>query len=173
MHRCRSRRLFSSDVEWIVGHAGSRFGWALVRDKEVANLMEEFIQRVEIAVSEDSQFRSLNLIRSLLGHKNGDGHSFFSFMHAKMKARWQELSPLFANQTRFSLLSEPNTFYAWISCNYEADRPCVNTLRKAHVAGWPGSDFGVSDQFVRLELVERDSTFAILAQNLRKYLFGK
>jgi Allinase len=159
----------------LSGHAGSRFGWALVRNAKVAALMQEFIDRVEVQVSEDSQFRALNLLRSMTNGGPRGAHAFFKFIRGKMLQRWATLKDLFARQVQpasLDLLSAPGTCYAWIECTSPKDRPCGATLtREALVSGRVGPLFGASDAFVRLELVEHDSSFDTLVRNLNASRF--
>ena len=49
----------------LTGHAGSRFGWALVRNATVARAMEGFLAGSTLGVSTDSQLRLLSVIRTL------------------------------------------------------------------------------------------------------------
>ncbi|KAK3288733.1 hypothetical protein CYMTET_3802, partial [Cymbomonas tetramitiformis] len=46
----------------ITGHAGSRLGWAIVKDAEVAKLMTEHVSTTTFHVSRDTQARALALL---------------------------------------------------------------------------------------------------------------
>ena len=48
------------------GLAGTRFGWALFRDKELADQISEILIGTMVAVSEDSMLRAYNTINQVL-----------------------------------------------------------------------------------------------------------
>ena len=48
------------------GLAGTRFGWALLRDKELANQISEILAGTMVSVSEDAMLRAYNTISQIL-----------------------------------------------------------------------------------------------------------
>jgi hypothetical protein len=73
----------------MTGHGGARIGWGLVKDKRVADLMQQYITAQTLGVSNDGQIRMLGLIRHLnweLGHGGGNGR-----VDAKSEAEVGEL----------------------------------------------------------------------------------
>ncbi|KAJ8623092.1 hypothetical protein MRB53_031621 [Persea americana] len=47
------------------GHAGTRIGWALVKDPEVVRRMSDFLLLSSIGVSKDSQLRAAKILRAI------------------------------------------------------------------------------------------------------------
>ncbi|KAG8377301.1 hypothetical protein BUALT_Bualt08G0015000 [Buddleja alternifolia] len=57
-------------ISKLTGHAGSRFGWAFVKDKEVYENMNIYISAAEMGISRETQLRALKLMKAML-HGNG------------------------------------------------------------------------------------------------------
>lgn len=152
----------------LTGHAGTRFGWALVKDKKVAQLMSNFIVRVEAHTSIDSQYRALRILQHLT---DGNGPSFFSYLKEKLAQRWHRVMTIFAKgpmANRFTIESTPYQFYLWIKC-LRAEENCYKFMEANGIMGWPGDDFGgLPGRYVRLELVLRDSAFEILLRRFER-----
>eukprot|EP01006_Ploeotia_vitrea_P026147 TRINITY_DN59114_c0_g1_i2.p2 TRINITY_DN59114_c0_g1~~TRINITY_DN59114_c0_g1_i2.p2 ORF type:complete len:410 (-),score=192.70 TRINITY_DN59114_c0_g1_i2:2016-3245(-) len=151
----------------LSGHAGTRFGWALVRDPDVANEMAEFNDIVAKHVSIDAQNRALHLLR----HINNNRDEFFSFVSTRMQKRWKQLTDWAAtgdNASRFSIQSVPGTFYAWIECKFAtAKATCFDFFLTNGIRTEPGASFGVpGGKFVRIELVQYDVDFDLLVKKL-------
>ncbi|KAL0421413.1 UNVERIFIED_CONTAM: Tryptophan aminotransferase-related protein 2 [Sesamum latifolium] len=52
-------------VSKCTGHAGSRIGWALVRDENIARKMVKFIEINTIGVSKEAQLRAANILETI------------------------------------------------------------------------------------------------------------
>ncbi|KAK4710150.1 hypothetical protein R3W88_004663 [Solanum pinnatisectum] len=75
----------------LTGHAGSRFGWAIVKDKDVYDRMVEYID--------------LNTY--------GDRREMFQFAHTIMKTRWEKLAEILSTSKRFSIEQLPSQHCAF------------------------------------------------------------
>lgn len=152
----------------LTGHAGTRFGWALVKDLEVAEAMREFINLMTIHVSIDGQHRAVRLLNAMVEQ---EGH-FFTTMANIMASRYARILPLFEGQTRFSLESatSPDTwFYMWVKANDGSNMEDV--LGDYFITGEGGSDFGASDDFARIQLTVRSVDFELFLQRFTKMLY--
>ncbi|KAI5312544.1 hypothetical protein L3X38_041717 [Prunus dulcis] len=49
-------------ISKFTGHAGSRFGWAVVKDESVYKRMSEYIELSSLGVSRDAQLRASKLL---------------------------------------------------------------------------------------------------------------
>jgi len=162
--------LFS--ISKLTGNAGSRFGWALVKDSKLAATMQSFIAMNQLTVGIDTQFRALRLLQSLL---NGNGFqlsSMMSFVRSKMDNRWSQIVKLFQRQrdpARFEFVGQPHGLFVWIHCK-DQTVPCDHQLQKGNVAGASGSSFGATDDFMRIEIAMRDEVFSLLINNLQQFL---
>nr|AKJ88111.1 TAA on Y chromosome [Marchantia polymorpha] len=111
-------------VSKSTGHAGTRIGWALVKDLKVAQKMAKFIELNTIGVSKDAQIRAAHILRAVtrqyreLGgkipytlEKTRSGQieerigakQLFHFAAAEMSYRWQRLRSVLTKGTRFSV----------------------------------------------------------------------
>ncbi|GFP98549.1 tryptophan aminotransferase-related protein 4 [Phtheirospermum japonicum] len=165
-------------ISKLTGHAGSRFGWAFVKDENVYANMKTYIAVAEMGLSRDAQLRALKLMKAIL-HGNGTG--IFDYAYNKMSSRWEKLSRIISSSKRFGLQEIPPQFcnffekvrgpspaYAWLKCEREEDTNCNSVLGEANIIGRPGSLFNVADRYVRLSLLKSDDDFNLLLQHLIK-----
>ncbi|KAK9087011.1 hypothetical protein Syun_029405 [Stephania yunnanensis] len=66
-------------ISKLTGHAGSRFGWAFVKDRALYERMENYLDVNSIGSSHDTQLRALVLLKSVLKDK---ARGLFEFGHA-------------------------------------------------------------------------------------------
>ncbi|KAJ6431122.1 hypothetical protein OIU84_018588 [Salix udensis] len=99
------------------GHAGSRIGWALVKDKEVARKMTEYMQISSIGVSKESQIRAAKILGVLSEgcqhFRTVDSENFFEYSHSILKERWERLRKVVKNSKTFTLPKYPRDY-----CNF-------------------------------------------------------
>ncbi|TYI43085.1 hypothetical protein ES332_A01G144500v1 [Gossypium tomentosum] len=161
----------------LTGHAGSRFGWAVVKDETVFNKMVLHMQVNSIGVSKDTQLRAFKLLKAILE----EGAQIFDFAYQTMKSRWERLATTLSFSNRFSLqkiipqycffynkVRESSPAYAWVKCEKEEDKDCYTVLKAANIIGRKGNVFGSEDNYVRLSLVRSQDDFDILIQRLQK-----
>ncbi|KAH9301676.1 hypothetical protein KI387_013259, partial [Taxus chinensis] len=97
------------------GHAGSRIGWAIVKNKDVAQRMVKAIELTTIGVSKDSQTRASQILKHINGiygspyklsrytaHERMD-LKFFHYGYSVMEHRWKRLREALSGGNRFSL----------------------------------------------------------------------
>lgn len=84
----------------LTGHAGSRFGWALIKDKDVYERMVKYIDLNTYGVSRETQLRALKLLKHVV---KGEGRDLFEFGYGTMKHRWELLSKTLEASKRFSV----------------------------------------------------------------------
>jgi hypothetical protein len=66
--------LFSASK--LSGHAGSRFGWALIRDGDVARRVKEYVEESSLGESRDTQLRMLRIVKVVLANLRGEDDMF-------------------------------------------------------------------------------------------------
>ncbi|CAN4078840.1 unnamed protein product [Withania somnifera] len=160
----------------LTGHAGSRFGWAIVKDKAVYERMVEYIDLNTHGIPRETQLRALKLLNVVL---QGDRREMFRFGYTIMKSRWEKLEEILSTSKRFSMEQLPSqhcTFskqarppspaFAWLKCEAEDDKDCYNVLREADIVGRRGAAFGVENRYVRLSVVNSKDDFDLLQQRL-------
>ncbi|CAL4974367.1 unnamed protein product [Urochloa decumbens] len=70
------------------GHAGSRLGWALIRDEKVANKASEYVHDSVLGMSRDTQLRMLGIVKAMMANLHGED-DIFAFGHDVMRTRWR------------------------------------------------------------------------------------
>ncbi|KAL3675679.1 hypothetical protein R1sor_025627 [Riccia sorocarpa] len=179
-------------VSKSTGHAGTRIGWAIVKDLNVAQKMARFIELNTIGVSKDAQIRATQILRAVtkqyreLGGKipypldsAGSPKQLFHFAAAEMSYRWERLRSVLKKGTKFSV-SEfdpawcsffgesrlPTPAFAWLRCEEVED--CELYMRQNGILTRSGSYFGSQARYVRLSMLDRRATFEVLVDRLEK-----
>lgn len=157
----------------LTGHAGSRIGWAFVKDPIVAQKMQLYIIFMSLGVAHESQLRAAQLLTSLLSGIEKDGNSSkvpvngfeevlkfsekklcISYAAALMQGRWAALKSLF-------LEAGPNARVALQP--FEAPHKCTfyGTVRESTPAylwlscQWP-MDLNCAGLFTKYKLIGRE-----------------
>ncbi|KAJ6352545.1 hypothetical protein OIU76_001724 [Salix suchowensis] len=168
----------------LTGHAGSRFGWAIVKDEAIYQRMSTYLALNTMGVSRDSQLRSLKLLKAVLA---GGGRDIFEFGHETMKKRWEKLNKVISMSKRFSLqklapkyctyfqkISGVSPAYGWLKCEKEEDKHCSAVLQAAaNIIGREGSLFYAEDRYVRLSLIKSQDDFDLLLNKLNELVAGE
>uniref|UniRef100_A0A7N0T5D9 Alliinase C-terminal domain-containing protein n=1 Tax=Kalanchoe fedtschenkoi TaxID=63787 RepID=A0A7N0T5D9_KALFE len=169
-------------VSKSTGHAGSRIGWALVKDKEVAMKMTKFIELNTIGVSKDSQLRAAKILKatsdSCKHMSNPKVENFFKFSFNQMTERWAKLRAAVRKSGLFSLpdftsdwctynqqVFQPQPAFAWLKCEGEID-DCQGFLKKHKILTRCGKHFGASLKYVRVNMLDRDPNFNLFVERL-------
>eukprot|EP01080_Neovahlkampfia_damariscottae_P012315 gene12315-5989_t len=148
------------------GHSSSRLGWALVKDKEIAQYMNDYVWLHSHGVSVDAQFRSYSIIKSILD----DGGKFFPFVKAKIVVRSQMLKKMLAQygKGRIEIISPDAFVVVWLKCVGLGD--CGKFFESIGVTINPGPTYGADENHARFNLQGEYTDFVILMQKLERYL---
>lgn len=166
-------------VSKSTGHAGTRIGWALVKDREVAKRMTKYIELNTIGVSKDSQLRAAKILGTLSDScENMGGGCFFEYGHVMMTKRWTQLRDAVRQNGMFSVPEftpsfctyigkddEPHPAFAWLKCEGEVE-DCEMFLKKHKILTRGGRHFGEDPKYVRVSMLDRDETFELFVQRL-------
>ncbi|URE43731.1 Allinase [Musa troglodytarum] len=170
-------------VSKSTGHAGTRLGWALVKDKDVAKRMIKFIELNTIGVSKDSQLRAAKILKAVSdGYElpvSQTNHRLFDFGRQLLSIRWQKLQAAVKASDIFSLPDFPlalckftgeNTgtypAFAWLKCEKEEVEDCEGFFRKHNIITRSGRHFGVEPKYVRISMLDRDETFHLFIERV-------
>ncbi|GJN17869.1 hypothetical protein PR202_gb04972 [Eleusine coracana subsp. coracana] len=162
----------------LSGHAGSRLGWALIRDEKVAKRAYEYVQSNTMGASRDTQLRMLGIIKVMLANLHGED-DIFAFGHDVMRSRWRRLNAVVSRSRRISLqkippqyckyfkrIREPSPAYAWVKCEREEDEDCYEALLKANIVTRSGVGNGASSRYTRVSLLKSDDDFDVLMERV-------
>lgn len=87
------------------GHAGTRIGWALVKNPAMADLMREYVHMSTCGVSTDAQCRATMIINAALAAKKLQTPDCFAFGKDKLDKRWREFLTAAAKCPEFKVLN--------------------------------------------------------------------
>ncbi|CAH1417245.1 unnamed protein product [Lactuca virosa] len=164
------------------GHAGSRIGWALVKDKEVAKKMIKFMEVNTIGVSKESQIRVAKILQVVAdGCKrfgSPDGDNFFEFSKSLMSKRWEILRETVKKTRMFTLpkyplqhcnytgdVTQAHPAFAWIKCK-EGIEDCEKVFRGQNILTRSGRRFGSDPGYVRVSMVSKEEDFDMFIERL-------
>ncbi|KAM3319147.1 tryptophan aminotransferase-related protein 2 [Capsicum chacoense] len=166
------------------GHAGTRLGWALVKDEAIAKKMVKFIEISSIGVSKDSQNRAaktLDVISDTYedAETSNESKRFFDFGYEEMAKRWRQLREAVNKGKRFSLPNLPvgkcnfsnRTFgtqpaFAWVKCEHASVSDCESFLKQHKILTRGGEHFGSSKKYVRISLIGYEEDYNEFIQRL-------
>ncbi|GJX40089.1 L-tryptophan--pyruvate aminotransferase 1 [Tanacetum coccineum] len=138
------------------GHAGSRIGWALVKDKEVAKKMTKYMEVTTIGVSKESQLRVAKILQVVadgckcFGYPDGD--NFFEFGQKMMAKRWEILRETVKKKPIVPLPKFLSALHLLWTCHSSISRG--------------GSRFGSDPSFVRVSMMSKDEEFNLFIDRL-------
>ncbi|XP_006390871.2 LOW QUALITY PROTEIN: L-tryptophan--pyruvate aminotransferase 1 [Eutrema salsugineum] len=161
----------------ITGHAGSRIGWALVKDKEVAKKMVEYIIVNSIGVSKESQIRAAKILKVLKENCESESDNFFEYGREIMRNRWEKLREVVKESDVFALPKYPEAYcnffgktlesypaFAWLGTKEETD--LVSDLRRQKVMSRAGERCGSDKKHVRVSMLSREDVFNVFLERL-------
>ncbi|KAK3161770.1 hypothetical protein QOZ80_1BG0081180 [Eleusine coracana subsp. coracana] len=163
----------------LTGHAGSRFGWALIRDARVAKRAYDYLEQTSYGVSRDTQLRMLGIVKIVLANLNVVDKDIFAFGHDVMRTRWRRLNAAVSRSRRFSLqkirpqyctyfkrVRAPSPAYAWVECEEEEDQDCYEALLKENIITRSGVRNEASSRYTRMSLLKSDDDFDVLMERV-------
>ncbi|GKU90738.1 hypothetical protein SLEP1_g4694 [Rubroshorea leprosula] len=132
----------------LTGHGGSRFGWAIVKDKAVYEDMLKYMSLSTYGVSKETQLRALKLLDVVIATA---GREMFDFGYSTMKERWGKFSKVLSMSKRISCqqfdplrfcnyfqeLKGPTPPFVWLKCEREEDVDCNAVLKLVNMIDWP------------------------------------
>jgi len=153
----------------MTGHSSSRFGWALIKDKTLADHMVNYIWLLSHGVAIESQYRAYKVLSNILETKD----NFYIYMKQLMMRRWDRLLDIFQRfgRGRFTILSPKGFVVAWIRCNQlERNQTCHQLFLENNIFVNPGETYGSDPNHARFNMQGEESTFDILLNYLVKMM---
>ncbi|KAE8722630.1 L-tryptophan--pyruvate aminotransferase 1 [Hibiscus syriacus] len=163
------------------GHAGSRIGWAICKDKEVADKMIKYIELSSIGVSKEAQLRAAKILDVITEDCADSGpdkeDNFFEYGHRLMSDRWEKVREVVKRNGVFSLPKYTRDFctfkgkdtdsspaFAWLKSKDGLD--CDNLLREFKIVTRGGTNFGVDSDYTRISMLSQDDEFNLFLERL-------
>ncbi|XP_052140566.1 tryptophan aminotransferase-related protein 3-like [Oryza glaberrima] len=166
----------------LSGHAGSRFGWALIRDEKVAKRALSYVEQSIMGASRDTQLRMLKILKVILANLHGK-EDIFAFGYDVMRSRWRRLNAVVSRSTRISLqkippqyctyfnrIKEPSPAYAWVKCEWDEDVDCYETLLAAGIISRSGTLSEAEARYTRMSLLKAQDDFDVLLERITEFV---
>lgn len=146
------------------GHAGTRFGWALVKNPDTAEAMRKYIELTTSGVSEDAQARAYIVIDTIARLRKEEFTDCFSAAAADLKNRWAQ----FLNNTTGNgdfLVTNHNGMFAW--CKMTGNASLSEISEKLGIKVMHGALFGEAfGDFFRLSMGGSKNDFGTFIKRL-------
>ncbi|KAK8561112.1 hypothetical protein V6N13_149709 [Hibiscus sabdariffa] len=164
------------------GHAGSRIGWAIIKDKAIAAKMVKFVEVSSIGVSKEAQFRAatiLGVISEDCQNLGLEEENFFEYGRRMMSDRWKKLREVVMKSNGAFVLPEyprdyckftgkctdSNPAFAWLRCKEGLN--CEKLLRdECRLITRGGTSFGVEETYSRVSMLCSDAEFYFMLERL-------
>ena len=145
------------------GHAATSFGWALIKDPQIALHVADFVIRTALGVSPMARYRAISIFETL----NSPNTDYFQTIRTILSERWDRLIPLCSQTHRFVILSTPRTAYLVLRCGEPDDAMnCSAVFQSAGVNVISGVNFGLGNDVVRINLTLWSYAFEVLFKKL-------
>lgn len=146
-----NRDIMIFNLSKATGHAGSRIGWAMVKDSEIAKKMEDFIEMQTCGVSYEAQVRAMSVIRTTLQRSS----NVFTKGRRILKNRWEQL------ESRSVPVLNSSGMFAWSnSPKYWQD---------LGVVGVSGETMGSTEKYIRVNIGCSNEDFTELLRRIDEY----
>ncbi|TVU35308.1 hypothetical protein EJB05_17192, partial [Eragrostis curvula] len=162
----------------LSGHAGSRLGWALIKDAKVAKKVYDYVEANSFGASRDTQLRMLGIVKVMLANLHGE-EAIFAFRHDVMRSRWRRLNAVVSRSPRVSLqkirpqyctyfkrVRQASPAYAWMKCEREEDEDCQEVLLKEKIITRSGVKNEANSRYTRMSLLKSDDDFDVLMERV-------
>uniref|UniRef100_A0A7S1TUR2 Alliinase C-terminal domain-containing protein n=1 Tax=Phaeomonas parva TaxID=124430 RepID=A0A7S1TUR2_9STRA len=163
----------------VTGHAGTRLGWALTKDTELALQIYNYLS-IHGAIPRESQMRAFTILR----HMEDTNYEILREARAEMRRRWDVVDEIFGGSACYHLNARGDPIvdawtgenaaatpaYLWLHCeNRDADNTCYDHLQGFGLRTKKAEDYGAAPgTYVRIELLMRAGTFDLMAEKLRE-----
>jgi len=143
----------------FAGFAGTRFGWLVINDINVALAASNYVRMQNLHVSAEAAQRALKILNFF---NSMEGDNLVSYVKSKLSYRWQMLEQIFSNSSLnlpFVRVGIPYTWYLFLQCTEMTDgKNCQQMLLAYQISGRDGSLFG-NPGHVRVSLAMHDYAF--------------
>uniref|UniRef100_M1BMT0 Alliin lyase n=1 Tax=Solanum tuberosum TaxID=4113 RepID=M1BMT0_SOLTU len=157
-------------ISKCTGHAGSRIGWALVKDKEVARKLTKFMEIRTIGVSKETQLRAAKILEVVSNScLDFTLENFFKYSQSLMIDRWQRLRQVVMDNDLFVIQNYPPQYCLCAKDLCEShlggeEEDCEKLLKEHKIQTRSGRRFGSDSRNARI----KDSQVSEVSRYYRK-----
>ena len=157
----------------LAGYAAHRFGWAWVRDSEVAADMSNYLSVTTQSYPANEMLFSINILQSILG-SIGTKDDFFKVVQMELMDRYTLMEEVLAQSNGlFKFGSVGGNMYTTVQC----DGPCLPYFEEIGLEVSPGASMGLkgeeAENTVRLCFGYERSRFDVILKKLKMLPKGK
>jgi L-tryptophan--pyruvate aminotransferase len=145
------------------GHAGSRVGWLLTKDKELAQSVSSYVFGNHYGVSYDAQRAATQVLHAC---KQNSHFTCFDYAKDVLAKRYESIQAAFKNHPKYELKSKPGLF-ALLKLKESGLHGAQEFEKDYDVRVLEGSAMGVDNSYLRLNLGSQDLDFKILIDLLK------
>ena len=158
--------IFSSSK--LAGYAGHRFGWAWVKDGDVADRMAEFISVTTQAYPAAEMLYNTVILEDIVA-SIGTHNDFFVRVQEELMSRCLEMEAVFeAGDGRFKNLTPCGNMYIQVECPGAEDEDCKEAFfDDIKLAVTPGTEDGLKANQVRIAFGYERAWFDKIVQKLK------
>ena len=149
----------------LSGHASTRLGWAFVKNKEIAKLMESYIWLQTTHVSLESVLFGHHVLFTISRFKD----NYFDFIYSRLIDRWEKVNNLFRGSALIRNLSERGSPCLWLEC-LNSSMACHLQFEAFGIVSEKGSAFGSDDTFTRICIGMAEIDFNVLMKRFSMFL---
>lgn len=141
------------------GHASTRVGWALVKDKEVADRMQHYIEMSTCGVGMESLNHAYRIMQ--IQERLRPDDTCFAEGRKILRDRWQRLKKSLGNDSNVKLINDGGMF-AW---GRVFKGTATDHFRSKSILVVSGEYFGRTDKYFRINMGLLDGDFSNLVHN--------
>ncbi len=135
----------------ILSFSGSRLGYAFVKDEHIAHYMRHYVIMATHGLVSDSQFHAIAALKYLLEDHLYD---YTNWITERLNERWARMKAALKGK-EVILLNEQGPA-AWIKAPGDARE---YLLKRYNLEGTYGKEYGVTDEYARLNMLCKTSAF--------------
>lgn len=147
------------------GHAGNRFGWALVKSPWVANAMRLYVEYTTSGVSTDAQEKAFRVMVGIQYEKQEMKMDCFEYGRKELLSRWAKFKDAMSYHKEFQILNHSGLF-AWCKISHPKRSGASVFFDKFNVVGAAGDSFGEDQTHFRLSLGVEKKDFNQLIERM-------
>ncbi|KAI4384149.1 hypothetical protein MLD38_002337 [Melastoma candidum] len=180
---CADHDIMLFTLSKCTGHAGTRIGWAIVKNEQVAGRMVKYLELSSIGVSKESQLRAARILGAVCNEIEappGPNLKFFDFAKLLLSERWGKLRQAVKRSGLFTVSEFPLAYclffreytgshpgFVWMTCK-DKNLDCSGLLREQRILTRDGRRFGSDASCSRVSMMSKDEEFDVFLERLAK-----
>jgi len=146
------------------GHCGTRIGWMVVNDPQLANFLENYIEYDTSGVSVEAQLRAASVIKTFEDNNLGDVYKHIvDKRKTELSTVLKKIQEVHGQEFNIKNFSIENGMFAWIKDE-------LNCFVLNDIAVMPGWKCGADNKYVRVNLCAEPCDWDEMVYRLNNYI---